>query len=149
MQALAVMAAMAAITLLCSSSFGNIIIIVLCMKYSYNDVESIHYNSKHLCLSSKAAILIISWATVIGTAYPLFKDLVAVSILSSSYAHVTDIAILDLSLIMIFYPLNGFICCGRFKIASHNQLNIDVILLHTFRLCISLVAFMQLNQILE
>ena len=81
---------------------------------------------KHLCLSSKAAILIILWAAVVGTAYTLFKDIVAVSILGSSYAHVTDIAILDsipyvaVTITMTFYPLSGFIadvCCGRFKTA--------------------------------
>ena len=80
--------------------------------------------SKHLCLSSKAAILIIFWATVVGTAYTLLQDIVAVSVLGSHYAHVADIAIIDLipyvslTLIMIFYPLSGFIAdvrCGRFK----------------------------------
>jgi hypothetical protein len=80
--------------------------------------------SKYLCLSSKAAILIILWATVVGTAYTLIQDLVAVSILGSRYAHIADVAILDLipyvtlTLVMIFYPLSGFIadvCCGRFR----------------------------------
>ena len=81
---------------------------------------------RHLCLSSKAAILIILWATVIGTAYTLLQDIVAVSILGRRYAHTTDIAILDsipyvaLTITMTFYPLSGFIadvCCGRFKTA--------------------------------
>ena len=63
---------------------------------------------------------------MVGTAYTLFKDIVAVSILGSSYAHITDIAILDsipyvaLTTAMTFYPLSGFIvdvCCGRFKTA--------------------------------
>ena len=81
---------------------------------------------RHLCLSSKAAILIILWATVIGAAYTLFQDIVAVSILGRHYAHTTDIAILGLiphvtlTFIMTFYPLSGFIadvCCGRFKTA--------------------------------
>ena len=82
--------------------------------------------SKHLCLSSKAAILIILWATVVGAVYTLFKDIVAVAILGSRYAHIADIAILDLipyvtlTFIMTFYPLSGFIadvCCGRFRTA--------------------------------
>ena len=81
---------------------------------------------KHLCLSSKAAILIILWATVVGTAYTFIQDIVAVSILGSRYAHSEDVAILDLipyvtlTLIMIFYPLSGFmadVCCGRFRTA--------------------------------
>ena len=82
--------------------------------------------SKHLCLSSKAAILIILWATVVGTAYTFIRDMVAISILGSRYAHNADIAIFDLipyatlTLIMTFYPLSGFIadvCCGRFRTA--------------------------------
>ena len=77
---------------------------------------------KYLCLSSKAAILIILWATVVGTAYTFIQDMVAGSILGSS----EDVAILDLipyvtlTLIMIFYPLSGFIAdvrCGRFRTA--------------------------------
>ena len=80
--------------------------------------------SKHLCLSSKAAILIILWATVVGTAYTFIQDIVAISILGSRYAHSEDVAILDLipyvtlTLIMTFYPLSGFIAdvrCGRFR----------------------------------
>ena len=81
--------------------------------------------SKHFCFSSKAAILIILWAAVVGTAFTLFKDIVAISILGSHYAHIMDIATLDLipyatlTVIMIFYPFSGFIadvCCGRYKI---------------------------------
>ena len=82
--------------------------------------------SKHVCLSSKAAILIILWVTVVGAAYTLIKDLVAVSILGKHYSHIADVGSLDLipyatlTIIMIFYPLSGFIadvCCGRFKIS--------------------------------
>ena len=82
--------------------------------------------SKYLCLSSKAAILIILWATVVGTAYTFIQDIVAISILGSRYALIEDVAILDLipyvtlTLIMIFYPLSGFIAdvrCGRFRTA--------------------------------
>ena len=79
---------------------------------------------KHLCLSSKAAILIILWTVVIGTAYTLIKDLVALVIITNPYAVTVDVAVLDLipyvvlAVIMTFYPLSGFIadvCCGRFK----------------------------------
>ena len=51
---------------------------------------------KHLCLSSKAAILIILLATVIGGANTLFQDIVVVSILGKHYAHMMDIAMLSL-----------------------------------------------------
>ena len=79
---------------------------------------------KHLCLSSKAAILIILWTAVVGTAYTPIKDLVATVINNSAYAGTVDVAVLDLiphvvlAIIMTFYPLSGFIadvCCGRFK----------------------------------
>ena len=81
---------------------------------------------KHLCLSSKAAIVIILLAAVVGMIFNTIKDLVALSIIAGHYAHIMDIAILDLipyatlMIIMIFYPLSGFIAdvyCGRFKIA--------------------------------
>ena len=80
---------------------------------------------KHLCLSSKAAILIILWATMIGVANTLFQDVVAVSILGKflcthdGYSHLrlgtthyTDIYYDPL------YPLSGFIAVvfyRRFK----------------------------------
>ena len=83
--------------------------------------------SKHLCLSSKAATMIILWTAVVGMIFNTIKDLVALSIITSRYAHVMDIAILDLipyyatlTIIMIFYPLSRFIAdvyCGRYKIA--------------------------------
>ena len=96
---------------------------------------------KHLCLSSKAAILIILWATVVGTAYSFIQDIVVVSILGSRYAHSEDVAILDLipyvtlTLIMTFYPLSGFIadiCCGRFRTVM-------------FSLTLMLISFMLLG----
>ena len=76
---------------------------------------------KYLCLSSKAAILIILWTAVVGTAYTFIKDLVAIMINTSHYACTVDVAVLDLipyavlAVIMTFYPLSGFIadvCCG-------------------------------------
>ena len=79
---------------------------------------------KYLCLSSKAAILIILWTVVVGTTYTFIKDLVAIVINTSHYARTVDVAVLDLipyavlAVIMTFYPLSGFIadvCCGRFK----------------------------------
>ena len=70
--------------------------------------------------------MIILWAAVVGMIFNTIKDLVALSIITSHYAHIMDIAILDLipyatlMIIMIFYPFSGFIAdvyCGRFKIA--------------------------------
>ena len=63
---------------------------------------------------------------MVGTAYTFIQDIVAISILVSRYAHIEDVAILDLipyvalTLIMTFYPLSGFIAdvrCGRFRTA--------------------------------
>ena len=81
---------------------------------------------KYFCLSSKAAILIVLWTAVIGTAYTFIKDVVALLIVTSPYAHTVDVAILDvipyaaLTILMTLYPLSGFfadVYCGRFKIA--------------------------------
>ena len=77
--------------------------------------------SKHLCLSSKAAILIILWAAVVGMIFNTIKDIAAISIMGSRYAHTMDIAILDLipyatlMITMIFYPLSGMSTVGNLK----------------------------------
>ena len=79
---------------------------------------------KHICLQSKAAVLVILWTAVLGLTYNLFRDGAAFLIGGSKYSHKVDIAVLDLIpyvslvVIMTFYPLSGFIadvCCGRFK----------------------------------
>ena len=79
---------------------------------------------QYICVSSKAAILIILWTAVVGTAYTSFKNLAALLINSSYYTGTVDVAVLALipyvvlAIIMTFYPLSGFIadvCCGRFK----------------------------------
>ena len=79
---------------------------------------------KHLCLPSKAAILILLWTAVIGT---LYYFVLGVAVLATDYNQQTthiNIPLYDSipyaisTLVMIFYPLSGFIadvCCGRLK----------------------------------
>ena len=78
---------------------------------------------KHLCLPSKAAILILLWTAIVGAIYFNFVGLSAALVLSNQ----TPNAVLSeyeplpyalLAIVMIFYPLSGFIadvCCGRLK----------------------------------
>ena len=78
---------------------------------------------KHLCLPSKATILILLWTAVVGTMYytvlgiaAAFTVVVPSSSIRLSASH--SIAYAILALVMIFYPLSGFIadvCCGRLK----------------------------------
>ena len=80
--------------------------------------------SKHLCLPSKAAILILLWTAIVGAMYHNLVSLSALLVLSNQ----TPNAVLSqyeplpyaiLAIVMMFYPLSGFIadvCCGRLKI---------------------------------
>ena len=80
---------------------------------------------KHLCLPSKAAILILLWTAIVGAIYYIFMDLaVFAEIYTAKYG--TSFSVYDsliyaiLALVMMFYPLSGFladVCCGRLKIA--------------------------------
>ena len=79
--------------------------------------------SKHLCLPSKAAILILLWTIVVGVVYHNLLGFSSLLVLSNP----TPNAILSqyeplpyamLALVMMFYPLSGFIAdvyCGRLK----------------------------------
>ena len=80
--------------------------------------------SKHLCLPSKAAILILLWTAIVGAMYHNLVSLSALLVLSNQ----TPNAVLSqyeplpyaiLAIVMMFYPLSGFIadvCCGRLQI---------------------------------
>ena len=77
--------------------------------------------SHHLCIPSKAAILILLWTAVVGTLYYYLLG-VAVAITDSNKG--ISISVYDsltyaiFAFVMTFYPLNGFIadvCCGRLK----------------------------------
>ena len=78
---------------------------------------------KHLCLPSKAAILILLWTAIVGALYNILMGFAAVEELDGSRIN-SRISIYEplpytiLAFIMMFYPLSGFIAdvgCGRFK----------------------------------
>ena len=49
---------------------------------------------KHICLPSKAAMLIILWTAVVGTAYTFITGGVAASIMNNKYAHTFDVGVI-------------------------------------------------------
>ena len=79
--------------------------------------------SKHLCLPSKAAILILLWTAIVGAMYYIFVDLAAVlqidrSRINSNVSMHDSLPYAILALVMMLYPLSGFIAdvwCGRLK----------------------------------
>ena len=79
--------------------------------------------SKHLCLPSKAAILILLWTAIVGAMYYIFVGLAAVlqadrSQINSNVSKYDSLPYAILALVMMLYPLSGFIadvCCGRLK----------------------------------
>ena len=82
---------------------------------------------KHLCLPSKAAVLILCWTAGAGVLYHMFLFLLASVLLDRSTVklHHNNVSIYYntipyavLAVVMMFYPLSGFIadvCCGRMK----------------------------------
>ena len=82
-----------------------------------------YFPLKHLCLPSKAAILILFWTVIAGLIYHATLDFTAVLIAvnTRNYTGILTYDILSyatLALVMIFYPLSGFIAdvgCGRLK----------------------------------
>ena len=82
---------------------------------------------RHLCLPSKAAVLILFWSAIVGTGYTLAKDTtVAIGVVLAQdnghkYGNVLVnilIPYVCLALVMLLYPLSGFmadIWCGRYK----------------------------------
>ena len=79
--------------------------------------------SKHLCLPSKAAILILLWTAIVGTVYytAVYVGEILTITLSNPNISLTTFDFLPyamLAIVMMFYPLSGFIadiCCGRLK----------------------------------
>ena len=86
--------------------------------------SSIICSCKHLCLPSKAAILILFWTAVVDTVYNVVLILAAV--IADTWSLSPDISISAnyylpyaiLAFVSMLYPLSGFIadvCCGRLK----------------------------------
>ena len=79
--------------------------------------------SKHLCLPSKAAILILLWTIIVGAIYYNFVGISATLVMSDPTPNTVlsqyePLPYAILAMVMMFYPLSGFIadvCCGRLK----------------------------------
>ena len=80
--------------------------------------------AKHLCLPSKATTLIILWTAVVGAIYIIFLSAVIVAVTglkhsSSTFVVLDSIPFTIIAVVMMFYPLGGFmadVCLGRFRI---------------------------------
>ena len=80
-------------------------------------------SSKHFCLPSKAAILILLWTIIVGALYHNFVDISAALVLSNPtpntiLSRYEPLPYAILAIVMMFYPLSGFIAdvyCGRLK----------------------------------
>ena len=80
--------------------------------------------AKHLCLPSKATTLIILWTAVVGAIYIIFLSAVIVAVTglkhsSSTFVVLDSIPFTIIAMVMMFYPLGGFmadVCLGRFRI---------------------------------
>ena len=74
-----------------------------------------YFPLKHLCLPSKAAVLILCWTATVGIVYHATVDFTAVLIAANTHNY-PGILMYDvlsyamLALVMIFYPLSGFYC---------------------------------------
>ena len=82
-----------------------------------------HCRVQSLCVHSKAAILIIIWTVTFGMLYNVLLTLAAAVTYSNSQAGIS-ISLFDsityaiLAIVMMFYPLSGFIAdvyCGRLR----------------------------------
>ena len=89
--------------------------------------KSVHISCspiKHLCLPSKAAILILLWTAIVGAMYHYLVGLSAILVMCIQQPNTTlsqyePLPYALLALVMMLYPLSGFIadvCCGRLKI---------------------------------
>ena len=102
-----------------------------------------YFPLKHLCLPSKAAILILFWTVIAGLIYHATLDFTAVLIAvnTRNYTGILTYDVLTyatLALVMIFYPLSGFIadvCCGRLK-----TVKISIIVLLIFVVLITITV---------
>ena len=80
-------------------------------------------SAQHVCLPSKAAIIILLWTAIVGIIYYIYLESYAAFLLLQPHSHIflilhdsSPYAIL--AFVMMFYPLSGFIadvCCGRLK----------------------------------
>ena len=97
--------------------------------------------TNHLCLPSKAAILLILWIAWIGTLQTLITTAVAEYSLTAPHNHkenISEITVMVyafLAVVMIIYLVSGFIadfCCGRYKIV---MISISILTVATLLVC--------------
>ena len=80
-------------------------------------------SSKHLCLPPKEAIFILLWTIIVGAVYHNLIGFSALLVLgdttpNSTVSEYEPPPYALLAIVMMFYPLSGFIadvCCGRLK----------------------------------
>ena len=105
-------------------------------------LKSFQQFCKHVCLPSKAAILVLLWTVMVGAVYSFVLITAAVLIFSKSESSSISISINDslpyaiLALVSVFYPLSGLIadvCCGRLKTVA---VSLCCILAFVLLLCI-------------
>ena len=107
-------------------------------------------SAQHVCLPSKAAIIILLWTAVVGIIYYFSLESFAAFLLFQPHSHILSILhdsppYAILAFVMMFYPLSGFIadvCCGRLKtvVASLVFLLISYVLLFLGGLVLATVA---------
>ena len=97
----------------------------------------IHCWSRSLCIPSKAAVLTILWIVVNTTEFAALMSILTVDSFTIPHHYLLPtiygfIPYITVTVIMIFYPLSGFIAdiyCGRFKTIMISQTLITVSLL--------------------
>ena len=114
---------------------------------------------KHLCLPSKAAILILLWTAIVGALYNMFMGFAAVEEIDRSRIN-SRISIYEplpyaiIAFIMMLYPLSGFIadvCCGRLItiVISLIVLFLCLIILLIGMIILEIIAASDLDQALK
>ena len=97
--------------------------------------------SNHLCLPSKAAILLILWTAWIGTTQTLITTGVEDYTMTAPHSYEEKISIIVsvlyafFAVMMIIYPVSGFIadfCCGRYKII---MISVNILTVATLLVC--------------
>ena len=80
--------------------------------------------TKHLCLPSKASILVILWTAVVGAVYIILLSAIIVAMSgeessNSTFVTLDSIPFTIIAVVLMFYPLGGFMAdvwFGRFKV---------------------------------
>ena len=92
-------------------------------------IARVNIMPRHLCLPSKAAVLILFWSGIVGATFTLAMDAtvavgVALNVNKNSQWQVHNVVMsvlipyVCLAFAMLLYPLSGFmadVCCGRYR----------------------------------